>query len=146
MAEIPEAELVTVDIGCPQSPRVEDPEAVDSYDELAKEDPPKRGRGRPRGSKNVPKPPPASPSVPKPPEPASPSETESPPPIKPRTRAPRPRVRSTPEDSPRPKRTKPVRLEPEPRSLISIVAEAAQHHGAREQERRRAFYDSFLPM
>ena len=140
MAEIPEAELVTVDIGCPQSPRVEDPEAVDSYDELAKEDPPKRGRGRPRGSKNVPKPPP-SPSVPKPPEPA-PSETESPP--KPRTRAPRPRVRTT--DSPRPKRTKPVRLEPEPRSLISIVAEAAQHHGAREQERRRAFYDSFLPM
>ena len=120
--------------------------AVDSYDELAKEDPPKRGRGRPRGSKNVPKPPPSSPSDPKPPEPAPPareaSETESPP----KPRASRPRIRSTPEDSPRPKRTKPVRLEPEPRSLISIVAEAAQHHGAREQERRRAFYDSFLPM
>ncbi len=142
MAEIPEAELVTVDIGCPQSPRVEGPEAVDSYDELAKEDPPKRGRGRPRGSKNVPKPP--QPSCPKP-EPAPPleaSETEP----KPRTRASRPRVRTT-DSPPRPKRTRPVRLETrEPRSLISIVAEAAQHHGAREQERRRAFYDSFLPM
>ena len=106
-------------------------EEADSYDELAKgaevAEPPKRGRGRPKGAKNKVKPPPPSESE---------SEEEEPPPPPPRRKKPKAPVA-------------PVRIKKTPatgRSLMDVVAEAAQQHGVRERDRRRNFYESFLPM
>ena len=142
---------------------------TDSYDELAKgaevAEPPKRGRGRPKGAKNKVKPP----SV-------SESEEEEPPPPPPRRKKPKAAVapldvefdegyggacQSTCFGTGPP--SKPVRIKKTPaaasplmergpsarakkQSFFTLVAEAAQQHGAREQETRRNFYERFLPM
>ena len=118
--------------------------ATDSYDELAGDaevEQPKRGRGRPKGAKNRPKPPP----------PES-EEEELPPPPK--------RKKGKSSVAPlevefdegyggagAPKKA--VRIKRPPtasRSLMDTIAEAAQQHGMRERDRRRNFYESFLPM
>ena len=133
-------------------------DAVDSYDELAKEAEvePKRGRGRPKGAKNRPKPPP----------PPSESEEEQPPPKRKKAKAPvpldvefddgpppsPPKLRRTETSAPvrpAPRVKGLVRIKKPPaagRSLLDVVAEAAHQHGARERDRRRSFYESFLPM
>ncbi len=122
---------------------------VDSYDELAKgaevAEPPKRGRGRPKGAKNKVKPPPPSESE---------SEEEEPPPPPPRRKKPKAAVAPLDVEfdegyggaGPP---SKPVRIKKTPaaaRPLMELVAEAAQQHGARERETRRNFYERFLPM
>ena len=127
----------------PNGENIEEIQERDSYDELAGEipdEPVKRGRGRPKGAKNKPK---------TPPQPES-EEDEPPPPPK-RTRRPKAHVLEAEFDEgyggagrispPR----KHVRME-RPRSLMDVVAEAAREHGSQERNRRRDFYDSFLPM
>ena len=120
---------------------------ADSYDELAKSaevaEPPKRGRGRPKGAKNKVKPP----SV-------SESEEEEPPPPPPRRKKPKAAVAPLDVEfdegyggaGPP---SKPVRIKKTSaaaRPLMELVAEAAQQHGVRERDRRRNFYESFLPI
>ena len=120
------------------------PDATDSYDELAKDaapfrqvEQPKRGRGRPKGAKNRPKP--------------SESEEEELPPKR-KTKSISPLDVDVEFDegyggAGRPQ--KPVRIKPPPaaaKTLLDVVAEAAQQHGMRERDRRRNFYESFLPM
>ena len=124
------------------------PEAVDDYDELAQgaeiEETPKRGRGRPKGAKNRQRPPPL---------PLSEESEEEPPPPPPRQRKPRKPI--APSDvefdvgyggaGPQ----VPIRMKRAPaaaRSLLDVVAEAAQQHGAQERDRRRSFYERFLPI
>ncbi len=133
---------------------------ADSYDELAKgaevAEPVKRGCGRPKGSRN---------RVKVPPPPPSESEEEEPPPPHPPP-PPASRGRSPQRESPKthalnvefdegyggagpPKWKAPVRIkkpQAAARTLMDVVAEAAQQHGARERDRRRTFYDSFLPI
>ena len=128
------------------------PEATDSYDELARSvevaEPPKvdekRGRGRPKGAKNKPKPPPS---------PESESEEEQPtmkPPPKRKTKSVAPLEVDFDEGyggAGAPKKA--VRIKRAPaaaKTLLDVVAEAAQQHGMRERDRRRNFYESFLPM
>ena len=139
--EIADIQEITVDI-----PEKE----VDSYDELAKgaevAEPPKRGRGRPKGAKNKVKPPPPSESE---------SEEEEPPPPPPRRKKTKATVAPLDVEFDEgyggagPPRKAPVRIKKTPatgRSLMDVVAEAAQQHGVRERDRRRNFYESFLPM
>ena len=133
---------------------------ADSYDKLAKgaevAEPVKRCRGRPKGSRN---------RVKVPPPPPSESEEEEPPPPHPPP-PPASRGRSPQRENPKthaldvefdegyggagpPKWKAPVRIKNPPaatRTLMDVVAEAAQQHGARERDRRRTFYDYFLPM
>ena len=121
----------------------EEKEAVDSYDELAKGAElvePQRGRGRPKGARNKPKPPP------------EPEESEEEAPMGPPPKRKKPKSQIAPLDvefdegyggtGP------PVRIKrpPAARSLMEVVAEATQEHGARERNRRRSFYESFLPI
>ena len=148
------------------------PEEADSYDELAAEEaelPPKRGRGRPKGSKNKSKdiePPPPDLGV----ETSKVEEPEeTPPPTpKPKPRKSRPKPRQIPvldvefDDgygaTGPPK--KPVRLkikEPPraqsvpspatstPTDLMHVLATFAKEHGTREKDRRRGFYEMYLP-
>ena len=51
-------------------------------------------------------------------------------------------------DEPSQKKQTPIRMKRPvaARSLMDVVAEAAHQHGARERDRRRNFYESFLPM
>ena len=139
--------LLTVPEGLEELPpngeNIEEIQERDSYDELAGEipdEPVKRGRGRPKGAKNKPKPPPQ-------PE----SEDDEPPPPPKRTRRPKALVLETEFDEGYggagkiPPPGKPVRIE-RPRSLMDVVAEAARERGSQERNRRRSFYDSFLPM
>ena len=142
-----------------------DVQAGDSYDELAKDAPvaaeppiPKRGRGRPLGSKNKKKDP----------EPEVVSEEESEPdepetPKVPKRRRARAAGTSGAERAPMlpaldvefergyggagpPK--KPVRTKRPPAavSLMKMIAQAANRHGERERDRRRSFYENYLPM
>ena len=142
-----------------------DVHAGDSYDELAKDAPvaaeppiPKRGRGRPLGSKNKKKVA----------EPEAVSEEESEPeepetPKVPRRRKARAAGTCGAESAPMipvldvefdrgyggagpPK--KPVRTKRPPAavSLMKIIAQAASQHGERERDRRRSFYENYLPM
>ncbi len=136
-----------------------DVQAGDSYDELAKEAPvaaeppiPKRGRGRPLGSKNKKKVP----------EPEAVSEEESEPEDPETPKVPR-RRKARAEKAPMipvldvdfgrgyggagpPK--KPVRTKRPPAavSLMKMIAQAANRHGERERDRRRSFYENDLPM
>ena len=143
---------------------IEEIQDKDSYDELAGDEVPaervKRGRGRPKGARNKPKP--------QPPPESEPSDDEPPPPKAMRKNKPA----ALPEEEPLPPKRKRrpkahvleaefdegyggagrippprkhVRME-RPRSLMDVVAEAAREHGSQERNRRRDFYDSFLPM
>ncbi len=146
----------------PNGENIEEIQERDSYDELAGEipdEPVKRGRGRPKGAKNKPKAPPPQ---------SEPSDDEPPPPKAMRKNKPA----ALPEEEPLPPKRKrrpkahaleaefdegyggagkipppgkPVRIE-RPRSLMDVVAEAARERGSQERNRRRSFYDSFLPM
>ena len=122
-------------------------------------EPVKRKRGRPLGSRNKPKPPPEVPEVSEPPEPPEPSEaSESEPatPIKPRARA---KPRAKPKQIPAldvdfqpgyggAGPPKPVRLRRQPTapSLMDLIAGAAAQRGEQDRDRRRAFYDNYLPL
>ena len=132
----------------------------DSYDELAKDaevatEPPKRGRGRPLGSKNkqkVPEPVAAPEGLPEESEPEPEPET----PKAPKRR----KARSSPTipildiefdkgygGAGPPK--KPVRVkkpQTAARSLMEMIAQAAGQHGEREPNRRRTFYVNYLPL
>ena len=134
-----------------------DVHAGDSYDELAKDaqvamEPPipKRGRGRPLGSKNKKK-------KPEPEAVSEDSESEVPEtPKAPKRR----KARSSPTipildiefdkgygDAGPPK--KPVRVkrpQTAARSLMEMIAQAAGQHGERERNRRRTFYENYLPV
>ena len=133
---------------------------MDSYDELAMDavqvDVPqsnKRGRGRPPGSRNRPK-------IPEP-EPELEPEPETPPPTK--RKKPRPVPLTPPLDveftegyggAGPPKKA--IRMSREKtssqdttsagRSLLDLVAEASNRHAERERDRRRAFYENYLPI
>ena len=153
-------------------------ESYDSYDELAaggREEPPKKGRGRPKGAKNKTKTPPEEEEPPKAvkKKPKPPDEEEEPP-LKvvmkkpkppeieeePQPPPPPPKPKSKPKpkktnftldvefDEPSQKKQTPIRMKRPvaARSLMDVVAEAAHQHGARERDRRRNFYESFLPM
>ena len=132
-----------------------DVHAGDSYDELAKDEQvamepptPKRGRGRPLGSKNKKKVPPEAVS--------EKSESEEPEtPKVPRQRKARasPMIPALDVEFDRgyggagpPK--KPVRTKRPPAavSLMKIIAQAASQHGERERDRRRSFYENYLPL
>ena len=149
------------------------PEEADSYDELAAAEPevPKRGRGRPKGSRNKPKvekeeeieempsphpsPPPSPPSTPPPtPKPktrksrAKPQQIPAPPPLE---------VEfdegyggaGPPKKAVRMKRKEPPRTQSVPSStpsdLMHVLAAFAKEHGTRDKERRRDFYEMYLP-
>ncbi len=141
-----------------------DGHAGDSYDELAKDaqvvtepPPPKRGRGRPLGSKNKKK-------EPEPEAVSEESESEEPEtPKVPRRRKARAAGTCGAERAPMipaldvkfdrgyggagpPK--KPVRTKRPPAavSLMKMIAQAASQHGERERDRRRSFYENYLPM
>ncbi len=142
-----------------------DVQAGDSYDELAKDaqvvtepPPPKRGRGRPLGSKNKKKV--AEPEAVS--EEESASEEPATPQV-PRRRKARAAGTCGAERAPMvpaldvkfdegyggagpPK--KPVRTKRPPAavSLMKIIAQAASQHGERERDRRRSFYENYLPM
>ena len=151
-------------------------ESYDSYDELAaggRKEPPKKGRGRPKGAKNKTKTPPEEEEPPKAvkKKPKPPDEEEEPP-LKvvkkkpkppefeeePQPPPPPPKPKPKPKktnftldvefDEPSQKKQTPIRMKRPvaARSLMDVVAEAAHQHGARERDRRRNFYESFLPM
>ena len=144
-----------------------DVQAGDSYDELAKDAPvamepptPKRGRGRPLGSKNkkkVAEPEAVSEEESEPEEPETPKVPEPETPKVPRRRKARaeraPMIPVLDVEFDRgyggagpPK--KPVRTKRPPAavSLMKIIAQAASQHGERERDRRRSFYENYLPM
>ena len=147
-------------------------EAVDSYDELAAaepEIPQRRGRGRPKGSRNKPKiekteevieeipsPPPSPPPTPPPtPKPKTRKQTPAPPPPPedvefdegygatgpPKKPVAPPRRRA----APRPPRAQSVPSPATPSDLMHVLAAFAKEHGTREKERRRGFYEMYLP-
>ena len=147
-------------------------EAVDSYDELAAaepEIPQKRGRGRPKGSRNKPK-------IEKTEEEIEEIvEIPSPPPSPPPTPTPKPKTRKSrakPQQTPAPevldvefdegygatgppkkpvrmKRKEPPRAQSVPTStpsdLMHVLAAFAKEHSTRDKERRRGFYEMYLP-
>ena len=138
----------------------------DSYDELAQGaelEPTKRGRGRPKGAKNKPKvqPPPSESEdeelpikkkvIPKKKTKPPPEYEEDEPPKVVKKKPKPPQYEEEPPQS-YVKRKAPVRIKrpvaaiTTARSLMDVVAEAAHQHGARERDRRRNFYESFLPM
>ena len=129
----------------------EAPEPPPDAQELPVE-PVKRKRGRPLGSRNKPKPPPEVPEPPEPPEPSEASESEPATPIKPK-----PRARSLLPPRAKPKLDadfhgagppKPVRLRRQhtASSLMELIAGAAAQRGEQDRDRRRAFYDNYLPL
>ena len=130
---------------------------VDNYDELAMDtaqvaepQTTKRGRGRPPGSRNRPKLPEIEPDI----------EPETPPPTKRKKARPVPLV--PPSDveftegyggAGPPKKS--IRMSREMssqqttssgRSLLDLVAQASNQHAERERDRRRTFYENFLPI
>ena len=149
----------------------EEQAATDSYDELAKgasaevaPEPTKRGRGRPLGAKNKPKPPepeefgeePPTPRHRKAKTPASiiaPLDVAfdegyggaGPPPRTPLDRDKPVRVKRTPAAA-RPLMERGPSARAKKQSFFTLVAEATRAHSARERETRRNFYESFLPM
>ena len=123
------------------------PDIPDSYDELAMDAVPqpstKRGRGRPPGSRNRPKPETEL-------EPETPSM---------RRKKPRPVPLVPPSGvafsegyggAGPPKQAIRMSREKRPttagRSLLDLVAEASNQHAERERDRRRAFYENYLPI
>ena len=141
-----------------------DVQAGDSYDELAKDAPvaaeppiPKRGRGRPLGSKNNKKDH----------EPEVVSEEESVPdepetPKIPRRRKARAAGTCGAERAPMlpaldvefergyggsgpPKKPARTKRPPAAVSLMKLITQAANRHGERERDRRRSFYENYLP-
>ena len=142
-------------------------EAVDSYDELAAAEPDvpqKRGRGRPKGSRNKPKatPPPMETNEVEVPEenfvtPESPPPTPKPKPRKARAIIPPLEVEfdegyggaGPPKKAVRMR--KPASIKPRAQSvpretdLMHVLAAFAKEHGTREKERRRGFYEMYLP-
>ena len=141
-----------------------DVHAGDSYDELAKDaqvamEPPipKRGRGRPLGSKNKKK-------KPEPEAVSEDSESEVPEtPKVPRRRKARAAGTCGAERAAMipvldavfdegyggagpPKKPVRTRRPPAAVSLMKIIAQAASQHGERERDRRRSFYENYLPM
>ena len=134
---------------------------MDSYDELAMDavqvaeeaidDVPqttKRGRGRPPGSRNRPKMPEPEPLL----------EPETPQPTKRKKTRPEPLTPSLdleftegyggagpPKQAIRMAREK-SSSQPTGRTLLDLVAEASSQHAGRERDRRRAFYDEYLPI
>ncbi len=151
---------------------LQDPQEPD-YAELAEEvpeppvsEPVKRKRGRPLGSRNKPKSPPEESG----PAPASQDVLESDPeledsepsepatPIKPKPRA-KPRAKPKqaipvldvdfqPGYGGAGPPAKPVRLRRQPTasSLMALIAGAAAQRGEQDRDRRRAFYDNYLPL
>ena len=128
---------------------------VDSYDELAMDtaqvepQTAKRGRGRPAGSRNRPKIPDPEPDI----------EPETPPPTK--RKKPRPvplptqDVEFTEGYGATGPRKKAVRMSREMsvqqtpssgRTLLDLVAQASNQHAERERDRRRTFYENYLPL
>ena len=119
------------------------------------------------GSRNKPKPPPEEPDPeppevepPEPPEVPEPSESSDPSepatPIKPKPRA---RPRAKPKQIPAldvefqtgyggTGPPKPVRMRRQPTapSLMDLIAGAAAQRGEQDRDRRRAFYDNYLPL
>ena len=142
---------------------LQDPRELD-YAELAAEvpepdaqeppvEPVKRKRGRPLGSRNKPKPPPEVPEPPEPSEASEASESEPATPIKPKPRArpPRAKPKQTPAldaDFHGAGPPKPVRLRRQhtASSLMELIAGAAAQRGEQDRHRRRAFYETFLPI
>ncbi len=120
-------------------------------------EPVKRKRGRPLGSRNKPKPPPEVLEVPEPePEPEDSEPSEPATPIKPKPRA---RPRAKPKQIPAldvdfqtgyggTGPPKPVRMRRQPTapSLMDLIAGAAAQRGEQDRDRRRAFYDNYLPL
>ena len=146
------------------SQELQDPREPD-YAELAAEvpgpppdaqeppvEPVKKKRGRPLGSRNKPKPPPEPPEVPEAPEPSEASEPEPATPIKTKPRAkPRAKPKQTPAldaDFHGAGPPKPVRLRRQhtASSLMELIAGAAAQRGEQDRDRRRAFYDNYLPL
>ncbi len=141
-----------------------DVQAGDSYDELAKDAPvateppiPKRGRGRPLGSKNKKKDP--EPEVVS--EESELDEPETPNKV-PRRRKARAAGTCGAERAPMipvldvnfdegyggsgpPKKPVRMRRPPAAVSLMKIIAQAASQHGQRDRHRRRSFYENYLP-
>ena len=139
----------------------------DSYDELAKDvpqspsgrrievamEPPKRGRGRPLGAKNkkkVPEPEAVSEEESEPDEPETPHLREVPKRRKARA-SPMTPVLDTVFDegyggAGPPKKPVRVKRQPAAVSLMEIIAQAASQHGERERDRRRSFYENYLPL
>ena len=130
------------------------PEEADSYDELAAAEPevPKRGRGRPKGSRNKPKIERTEEEIEEIEE--IPSPPPSPPPIpKPKIRKSRAKPLPAPANvefddgygaNPR-KQAIPQRAQSSSTDLMHVLAAFAKEHGAREKDRRRGFYESYLP-
>ena len=132
------------------------PEEADSYDELAAAEPevPKRGRGRPKGSRNKPK-------MEKTEEVEEIEEIDDPLPPPPSPRPiPKPKIRkSRAKPLPAPanvefddgyganprKQAIPQRAQSSSTDLMHVLAAFAKEHGAREKDRRRGFYESYLP-
>ena len=117
-------------------------------------EPIKRKRGRPLGSRNKPKPPPEVLEVPEPepePEDSEPSEPATPIKPKPRARPPRAKPKQTPAldaDFHGAGPPKPVRLRRQhtASSLMELIAGAAAQRGEEDRDRRRAFFDNYLPI
>ena len=127
-------------------------------------EPVKRKRGRPLGSRNKPKPPPEDPEppeveppeVPEVPEPSESSESEPATPIKPKPRArPRAKPKQIPvldadfqpgyggSGPPKPVR---MRRQTTASTLMELIAGAAAQRGEQDRDRRRAFYETYLPL
>ena len=141
------------------------PEEADSYDELAAVEPeiPKRGRGRPKGSRNKPKIEKEE-EIEEIDEPIPPSPPPTP---KPRPRKSRAKPLQIPvlniefdegsgATGPPSRRERPVRMKQLPQrtqsvpsstssDLMHVLAAFAKEHGTRDKERRRGFYEMYLP-
>ena len=146
---------------------LQDPRELD-YAELAAEvpepppdaqeppvEPVKRKRGRPLGSRNKPKPPPEVLEVPEPPEPSEASDASEPEPVTPIKTKPRAKPRAKPKQTPAldadfhgAAPPKPVRLRRQhtASSLMELIAGAAAQRGEQDRDRRRAFYETYLPL
>ena len=114
-------------------------------------EPPKRRRGRPLGAKNKKKVPEAVSE-----EESEPDEPETP---HPREVPKRRKARASPMipildtvfdegygGAGPPKKPVRVKRKPAAVSLMEIIAQAASQHGERERDRRRSFYENYLPM
>ena len=85
----------------------------------------------------------------KPKPPPSESEEEPPPPPPPPKRKKANFILDVEFDEPSQKKQTPIRMKrpvAAARPLMNLVAEAAHQHGVQERDRRRTFYDSFLPL